>query len=92
MARGYRIKISDLARIIGVSESAVIAAQKILGYPRIGQTVSFMHGVRTDFVEEAWLAHKAEQAAARRAEQKNHRSCEVVGDGRETARSHSGPL
>lgn len=66
MPQSYFAKISDLARAIGVSETAVIAAQRILGYHRFGNNVWFTHGLKTDFIEEAHLAHKTEQAAARR--------------------------
>lgn len=67
MARGMYIEIAKLAEIIGVSESAVVAAQKICGHVRIASRIWFTHGVRIDFVEEARLAGQAERSAARRA-------------------------
>lgn len=59
--------IERLAAIIGVSDAAVIAAQRILGHVRIAHQIWFGDGVTVAFVEEARLAFATEQSAARRA-------------------------
>ena len=66
MSRGIYVRISRLAEIIGVSETAVVAAQKICGHVRIAHRIWFSDGVRPDFVEEALLANGAEQSAEQR--------------------------
>ena len=67
---GIYVKISKLAEIIGVSETAVVAAQKICGHVRIADRIWFTDGVRIDFVEEARLADAAERSAAQRTAQR----------------------
>ncbi len=67
MAKRVYVRIDRLAAIIGVSETAVIAAQRICGHVRIADRIWFTDGVRTEFVEEARLADAAERSAAQRA-------------------------
>ncbi len=70
MSMGIYVRISRLAEIIGVSETAVVVAQKICGHVRIADRIWFTGGVRADFVEEARLADAAERSAAQRAAQR----------------------
>ena len=48
------------------AETAILAAAKICGVVQIGRQLWFARGVTVDFVEEAQLAHRAEQAAVQR--------------------------
>ena len=63
---GIYVKISKLAEIIGVSETAVVAAQRLCGHVRIADRIWFTDGVRVDFVEQARWVDAAERSAAQR--------------------------
>lgn len=67
---GIYVKISKLAEIIGVSETAVVAAQRLCGHVRIADRIWFTDGVRVDFVEQARWVDAAERSAAQRAAQR----------------------
>lgn len=65
--RNQRILIDKLAFMLGVSESSVIAAQRILGYSRLGKNRVTAWKLDPDqFCDEIRRAHAAEQAAANR--------------------------
>ncbi len=64
--KGKYLPLDFLARTAQVSETAILAAAKICGVVQIGRQLWFARGVTVDFVEEAQLAHRAEQAAVQR--------------------------